>query len=102
MKYELFYTKWSIHSTIKATQDLNTYEALPCLHNWVSKKASLWLNRIPLSRAVNQRQPQPLPRAYCVFSFDVSPCCVYSKNTSRKSRLQEENVNVQSDSKLLQ
>ena len=80
-------------------QDLDTYKALLCLHNWVSWKASLWLNQIPLSRAVKQRVP--LPRAYCVFSFDVSPCCAYSKNTSRKSRLQE-NVNVQSDSDLFQ
>ena len=60
-----------------------------------SWKASLWLNWIPLSRAVNQRPPQP--QAYCVFSFDVSPCCAYSKNTSHIGRLQE-NVNVQSSS----
>ena len=60
-----------------------------------SWKASLWLKRIPLSRAVNQRPPQP--QAYCVFSFDVSPCCAYSKNTSHIGRLQE-NVNVQSSS----
>ena len=91
---------YSLNCKSNTGQDLNTYKALLCLHNWVSWKASLWLNRIPLSRAVNQRPP--LPRAYCVFSFDVSPCCVYSKNTSRKSRLQEENGNVQSDSKLLQ
>ena len=60
-----------------------------------SWKASLWLNPIPLSLAVNHWAPP----AYCVFSFDVSPCCAYSKNTSRKPRLQA-NVNVQSDSKL--
>ena len=60
-----------------------------------SWKASLWLKRIPLSRAVNQRPP--LPPAYCVFSFDVSPCCAYSKNTSHIGRLQE-NVDIQSSS----
>ena len=60
-----------------------------------SWKASLWLNRIPLSRAVNQRPPQP--QAYCVFSFDVSPCCAYSKNTFHIGRLQE-NVHVQRSS----
>ena len=60
-----------------------------------SWKASLWLKRIPLSRAVNQRPPQP--QAYCVFSFDVSPCCAYSKNTSHIGRLQE-NVDVKSSS----
>ena len=49
---------------------------------------SLSLNRIPLSRAVTQRLPQQ--PSCCVFSFDVSPCCAYSKNTSHTHRLQED------------
>ena len=45
----------------------------------------------PLSQAVTLRRPQT--PACCVFSFDVSPCCAYSKNTSHTHRLQE-NFNV--------
>ena len=75
---------------------MNTYKASLCLHNWVSWKASLWLNPIPLSRAVNQRLPQP--PAYCVFSSDVSPCCAYSRNISHTPRLPK-TCNYQIDSK---
>ena len=50
------------------------------------------LNQIHLSRAVTQRLPQQ--PSCCVFSFDVSPCCAYSKNTSHTHRLQKGNTKI--------